>query len=127
MNIKALFDTEKRDGLLEGAFKRIRAKKEGEYPFVFALTGPKEAILVLDWRNETTPEKLMKEARKERPRKLIAGKAKLNGKSLELQVAQKKGTVKAKDVREFLAKRGLPVRKATVLEGMSQPKAPGES
>ena len=114
MNVKQLFDEEKRDEFLQGAVKRVRAKKGGEFPFAFGLLGSRGAVLVIDWRGEATTEKLVQNLRKQRPTKMIVGKASIKGPELELRVEQQKGTIKAKDVRGYLAKSGLPVRKAIV-------------
>ncbi len=116
MNIKDLFHKDKRESLLQDALKKARAKKGGEFPFAFGMMGGDRSILVIDRRGEFRTDKLLKEIRKERPRKLIVGTAKVSGRLLELTVDESKGTVKAKDVRDFLTKNNLPVTKAVIAE-----------
>ena len=123
MNIKDLFDQAKRDRLLRTALKKARTKKGGTFAFAFGMMGDGQSLLVVDWRGKFDSEKLLKELRKEGPRKAIVGQASVNGRLLELSVNQSKGTVTSKDVREFLTDHALSVNKAIIL-GEMDPDAP---
>ena len=118
-----LFDEKRRDALLQNALKKAKAQKGKEFPFAFGMMGDQKSILVVDWRGQFDLDKLVKEMRKAKPQKMIVGKATVIGKVLQLKVEQKKGTVKPKDVRDFLnSKSGLSVSKATIL-GEEEPNA----
>ena len=121
MNVQALFAEETREEQLGRAVKRARSRRGAEFPFAFALLGRGKSVLVLDGRGEFTPEKMLKPTRKLRPQKFAVGTARINGKTLELRVVQQKGSIKPKDVRDFLAKQGLPIRQAVISDGSGVP------
>jgi hypothetical protein len=99
--IKDFFELDKRQKLLEDALKK--SKDGDERPCAFGV-GKSGAFLALDFRNEHSPEKLLKEIKKsEFKDKFVVGTATVRGKMIDIKSLEKKGNVKPKDIKQFLA------------------------
>jgi hypothetical protein len=110
--LKDYFDPKKSKDLVEDALKR--AKGTGEKPFAFGM-GKSGPFLAIDYRDEYTVEKFLKEIKmSEFKDKFIVGTAVINGPMLELKTIEKKGTIKPKEVKEFLKGVKSPVSRAMI-------------
>ena len=99
--VKDFFDATKRERILEDAIKKTKGK--GEFTFAFGI-GKSGSCLAIDFRNEHTPEKFLKEIKKtEFKDKFVVGKASINGKVIEMKSLHSKNKVKPIEVKDFLA------------------------
>jgi len=99
--IKDFFDPDKRQKLLEDALKK--SKDGDQRPCAFGV-GKSGAFLALDFRNEHSPEKMLKEIKKsEFKDKFLVGTATIRGKIIDIKSLEKKGNIKPREVKQFLA------------------------
>ncbi len=99
--IQDYFDPQKCQKLLEDALKK--SKDGDKRPCAFGV-GKSGAILALDFRNEHSPEKMLKEIKKsEFKDKFLVGTATIKGKIIDITTVEKKGNVKPKEIKEFLS------------------------
>jgi hypothetical protein len=98
--IKDYFETGKRQKLLEDALKK--SKDGDKRPCAFGI-GKSGAFLALDFRNEHSPEKMLKEIKKtDFKDRFIVGTATIQGKIIAITSVEKKGSIRPKDIKEFL-------------------------
>jgi hypothetical protein len=98
--IKDYFEADKRQKLLEDALKK--SKDGDKRPCAFGI-GKTGAFLALDFRNEHSPEKMLKEIKKSDFKdRFLVGTATIQGKIIEITSVEKKGSIRPKDIKEFL-------------------------
>jgi hypothetical protein len=99
--VKDFFDPEKRQKLLEDALKK--SKDGDQRPCAFG-AGKSGAFLALDFRNEHSPEKMLKEIKKSDFKdRFVVGTATIRGKIIDIKSLEKKGNIKPRDIKQFLA------------------------
>ena len=99
--VKSYFDKNKCNELLKEAFKK--SKDGADRPFAFGI-GKSGSFLALDYRNEHTPEKILKEIKNsEFKDKFLVGHASISGKTLNITTVKKKGSIQPKQIKEIYA------------------------
>lgn len=60
--------------------------------------------MALDFRNEHSPDKMLKEIKKsDFKNRFVVGTATIRGKTIDIKSLEKKGNIKPRDIKQFLA------------------------
>jgi len=122
--VQDYFDPQKCKKLLEDALKK--SKDGDKRPCAFGV-GKSGAILALDFRNEHSTDKMLKEIKKtEFKDKFLVGTATIQGKIIDITTIEKKGNVKPKEIKVFLSGVKSTVSRA-VIDGAADEEDQGGS